>query len=99
MPLLIAQEAFFNTDVEFQEYHYTFYAGDKVLTDKEERELSESEIRMLIGMSINEMVEKFGWAHDEDEDVLYFRNFQMKMDVEITRNQGRYSQDVMGLGG
>lgn len=89
---LVTQEEHMENPHEFREVTLTYYEGDSILVDEEERPIQKYE--KLIGEKENL---QFGrWSGDPN--VVYIRNETLGVEVEILRSTGKYSVEVAGLG-
>ena len=64
----------------------TFYQQDRVLVHEDETLVDD--INFLIGDSLD----RYGWA-DDDDDVLYVRNYKLQRDYEIIKKYEEYPVD------
>lgn len=69
----------------------TYYAGDDVLTDTDERPVED--VDKVVGTA---NLEKFGHGSG-DKDVVFIRNDALELEVEVTRDEGNYSEVVHGI--
>lgn len=69
----------------------TYYAGDDVLTDTDDKPVEE--IDKVVGAA---NLEKFGHGSG-DKDVVFIRNDALELEVEVTRDEGSYSEVVHGI--
>lgn len=86
-PPYIIDEDEFAEDIIFEKVTITYYEGDDTLCDTDE---SIMKIEDIIGRE----------ALDEGfiDDILYVRNEKLGIDYEVVREQGAYSEIVLGLG-
>jgi len=70
---------------------WTYYEGDEVLVDAREQPVTE--VNQTVGL---ENLDKFGHGSN-DPNLVYIRNVKLGMEFEITRSEGRYDQEVLGL--
>jgi len=81
-----------NEDPGYNTVVYTYYAVDDVVTDEDNRPLPHAQ--EIIG--INNL--KFGHGTDDD-DVVFVRNEDLELEMEICRLHKSYEVEVLGLDG
>jgi hypothetical protein len=69
---------------------YTYWAGDDVLTDEDNRPLPHAQ--EIVGL--NNL--QFGHGTDSD-DVVFVRNEQLKLEMEICRTPHSFEEEILGL--
>lgn len=69
----------------------TYYAGDDVLCDTDDKPVED--IDKVVGVA---NMEKFGHGSG-DKDVVFIRNDTLELEVEVTRDEGSYSEVVHGI--
>lgn len=69
----------------------TYYAGDDVLCDADDKPVEE--IDKVVGVA---NLEKFGHGSG-DKSVVFIRNDELKLEVEVTRDEGSFSEVVHGI--
>lgn len=90
-PYVLKQEEFMENESEYVQASLTYYSGDGVLTDEADNKIDE----------VDEMVGdynliRFGhWSNDPH--VVYIRNDVKEIELEVTLNEGKYSEIVQGL--
>lgn len=91
-PYVIHQEEFFAEELESEDFiqtTLTYYAGDDVLVDQEEKPIyNRTEIlgdAMLFGHGSG------------DPNCVYVRNIERRMEYEVLRDLGHYRVEVLGL--
>lgn len=88
---LVSQEEHMENPHEFQVVTLTFYDGDQVLADEEDKVIEKLE--KAIGAKENL---QFGrWSGDGN--VVYIRNETLDAEFEILRSTGKYAVEVLGL--
>lgn len=90
-PYVISDEEYFQNDTDYQQVSLTYYAGDDVLTDDRDDIIEDPD--ELVGS--NNLVRFGDWSNDPN--VVYVRSDTKEMEFEITRSQGKYSEEVAGL--
>lgn len=88
-PYPIKAEEFFEEE-DFDKCNLTYYEADGVLADENEEPL---DIDATIGREIIEIMKS-----DRDDNTFYVRNEKTGTDFEICREEGSYSELVMGDG-
>jgi hypothetical protein len=89
-PYIISLEEFMADEFNHEQGVLTWFAGDETLMDEKEEIIPD--VESVVGV---DNLAHFGWA-SRDENVLYVRNQRLSLDLEITRNPGKYSVTVMG---
>lgn len=92
-PYVIHQEEFFAEELESEDFiqaTLTYYAGDDVLVDQEDKPLYNRQD--LIGDCLN----KFGHGSG-DPNCVYVRCIPQRMEYEVIRDPGHYRIEVLGL--
>lgn len=90
-PFLITVEEHDENEGEYEQSTLTFYEGDEVLTDSRDKPIPEPDL--VVG---DDNLLRFGVASG-DANVVYVRNTRLKMDFEILRSTGKYTEEVLGL--
>lgn len=90
-PYVISDEEYFQNDTDYQQVSLTYYAGDDVLTDDRDDIIEDPD--ELVGG--NNLVRFGDWSNDPN--IVYVRSDVKEMEFEITRSQGKYSEEVAGL--
>jgi hypothetical protein len=87
-PYVITREEFFNKEAEgFEQWTLTYYEGDNILTDQDDKPIYNHED------VTGEM--EFGKGSG-DINVFYVRNEELEAEYEIVRDHGKYSDLVLG---
>lgn len=90
-PYVITQEEFFENEEERSQVNLTYYRGDDVLADEEDRTIDNAD-----GLIGNENLQKFGYG-SKDRNVVYVRNPKINVEYEIVHSHGEYSVEVLGM--
>jgi hypothetical protein len=90
-PYIIAKHEYDENDEHFNQVTLTYYEGDGVLAD--ERDDKIDDIDTMVG---NDNIPRFGHRSDDD-NVVYVRNHQFSLDMEIVRDQRKYAEVVLGF--
>lgn len=88
---IISFEEFGDPDVDYPTISMTYYEGDDTLAD--EREDIEDDVSGLIG---DDALDHFG-DRSRDKNIVYVRNDNKSLDIEICRNPGKYSVEVLSM--
>lgn len=90
VPYIIHQDEFRESVDGYSQVTYTYYAGDDVLVDTDERPLPHADI--IVGQG------NLRWGHGADDiDVVFVRNEKLELDMEICRSPKSYEEEVLGL--
>ena len=92
-PYLVSQEEALGNEAEYADETLTYYMGDGVLTGVNEEPLDEKSKLLLVGTNLPD---GFGQMPG-DPNVVYIRNDQIRMYLEVVRNEGTYAA-AAGLG-
>lgn len=90
-PYVITDEEFSEGDRDFHQVSVTYYEGDEVLCDEQDKVVDEPD--KTIG---NENMAKFGYGSN-DPNVVYIRNERLGVDFEVLRSDGKYAKEVLGF--
>lgn len=74
----------------YNEATFTYYEGDDVLADASDKILDNRE--EIVG----DCIEKFGHG-SSDPNVVYLRNEQLEVEIELCRSTGTYAEEVHGF--
>lgn len=89
-PYVIHRDEFHNSEFDYEQVTYTYYAGDDVLTGEDDKPVSHA--GAVVGL------ENLKWGYGSgDENVVYIRNDKLELEIEVTRSLGSYEHEVMGL--
>jgi hypothetical protein len=91
-PYLITEEEFLEAAPQYEQANFTYYAGDGVLANARD-ETVDGDWDQIIGV---DNLMRFGQGSN-DENIVYIRNVQLELDVEVARSTGKYSVEVAGL--
>lgn len=89
-PYIITSEEFAVNDPEYDQISVTYFEGDGVVADDGGGHIPDDDRCIGLGN-----LQKF----DEQEDTLtlYVRNERMKTDFEVSRHEGKFSEEVLGF--
>ena len=90
-PYVIHQDEYMQSNTGYRKVNYTYYALDDVLVDDEnEHPLPHADI--IVGL--NNL--QFGHGTD-DNDVVFVRNDERSLEMEICRTNKSYEEEVLGV--
>ena len=89
-PYVLTREEFDDGDLEYEQLTLTYFDGDNVLVDSEQRQIREFD--EVVGV---ENMVRFGHG-SEDPNVVYIRNNRLAADYEVLFDPGFYSVKVLG---
>lgn len=78
-------------ETEYDESTLTYYAGDDVLCDEQDKVIDNREL--IVG---DGNLDKFGHGSN-DPNVVYIRNDQLCVEVEVVKSDNSYAEEVHGL--
>lgn len=90
-PYVISHDEYFASEEEYDNISLTYYEEDDTLVD--ERDSPINEVDKVVG---DEALARFGHG-SKDKNVVYIRNEKLEIDYEITRSNGSYVVEVLGL--
>jgi hypothetical protein len=90
-PYIISEEEWMQGEDGFTQTSITYWSGDGVLADEQEREIPF--IDPIIGEGA---IERFGHGTG-DPNTVFVRNEKLSVDFEVTRIDGKYAHEVLGL--
>lgn len=89
-PYVIHKDEFYgNTPVGVRQHQTTYFVGDDVLVDEQDKVIDRHE--EYVGTEL-----PFGHGSGDDA-IVYIHNPQMKTEYEVVRNNGSYDTEVLGL--
>lgn len=89
LPFIITKDDFFHNDQEYSELSFTYFEGDQVLADDQDRAINQP--AMIVGID-NLM---FGQGSG-DPNIVYIQNDRRGEVIEIRRSDGKYAWEVLG---
>lgn len=90
---IITAEEFLQGEENFSQSTITYYEGDDTLCGEADDILDDKSRLLLVGTHLSD------FDVQDNPNVLYLRNHPMHLDMEVIRNEGKYSVIVAGLGG
>lgn len=85
-PYQISMLEFAENETDYAQLSITYYAGDKVLTDDQDKPVESDRV---IGL---DNLERFG-----EDRVIYIRNERLQADYEVSKSDGKYAHQVLGF--
>jgi hypothetical protein len=89
-PYVVSLAEFTNDEEDFDKITITYFETDDTLIDERDETLP---IDASVGQA---NLLRFG-VGSENKDIVYIRNEQLKIDFEVCRNLGSYTQTVLGI--
>lgn len=87
-PYVIHKDEFWSNEMDFAQHTWTYYEGDDVMVDEED----------IVVYNHDQKIGQMKFGHGSgDKDTVYIRNEKMKMEMEVLREEGLYSIEVMGM--
>jgi hypothetical protein len=90
-PFVITKEEFDDNETDYEQATLTYYAGDDVVTDQQDKTIDEPD--PIVGP---ENTLRFGHGSG-DPNVVYIRNNRLKIDIELVHSPGKYTKEVLGF--
>lgn len=90
-PYLITSQEHDENEDEFEQSTLTYFEGDDVLLDSRDKPIPDPD--MIVG---DDNLLRFG-VGSGDPKVVYVRNERLKMDFEILKSEGKYTEEVLGF--
>lgn len=76
---------------DYTESSLVYYAGDDVLCDEQDTQIEDPD--MVVGV---DNLDKFGHG-SHDKDILYIRNDNLAVEIEVVKNDGNFAEIVHGF--
>lgn len=93
-PYVLTQDEYMAGELDYTQITLTYFAGDGVLVDERDDVIEGTEADELVG---EDNLKRFG-LQSNDPNVVYVRNHEKELDVEITQHEGEYAKVVLGVG-
>jgi hypothetical protein len=90
-PFIISREEFLENDPEYNQVTITNFEEDDVLADEQDRPVDN-----MVQVVGKDAVFKFGYGSG-DNNVVYVRNPELEIDLEVLRSTGGYAATVLGF--
>lgn len=88
-PYILEHDEFYESDLDFTTL--TWFEGDEVLADERDEHIPD--IEMVVGEA---NLLRFG-AGSRDPNVLYVHNPKLDRNFEILKNEGKYTEQILGF--
>jgi len=87
-PYVIHKDEFWSDEKNFDQHTWTFYEGDDVMIDEDD----------VIIYNHDQKLGELKFGHGSgDKDTVYIRNEKLRLEVEVLRDLGMYSIEVLGM--
>lgn len=90
-PYVITEEEYFANEQEFTQITCTYYEGDDVLVDEQDKPIDD--VEEMVGEA---NLKRFGTG-SKDRNIVYIKNNKRGLDFEIARSRGKYTVEVLGF--
>lgn len=91
IPYVITHDEYYHGERDFEQVSLTYYDGDGILSD--DRDQVVDDVDKVVGLR---NILKFGYGSN-DRNVVYIRNENLAIDIEVLRSDGKYSREVLGF--
>lgn len=90
-PYIISHDEYMEAEPGYDQQVLTYYEGDETLADERDEPI----------MTVDEVVgedhlQRFGYGSG-DPNTVFIRNDRLTLDFEVTRSEGKFSHEVLGL--
>jgi hypothetical protein len=92
-PYVLEEQEYMDGELEYTQITLTYFQGDDVIVDERDEVVEGDEVDRLVGL---DNLKRFGIWYD-DPNVVYVRNHEKELDIEVNRHEGNYSEVVLGL--
>lgn len=89
---IITKQAFIDNEFGYDQFSITYFAGDDVLANEEDEPMKGNRVHML-GREVVEKI-KVGREAMDGEDTIFVRNHTGNWEFEVTRSEGKFSDEV-----
>lgn len=89
----ITKKAFIENQFGYEQFSFTYFGGDDVLANEEDEKVTGKARYLGIGLEALDTL-KAGLPAMEGEPVIYVRNHTERCEFEVTRSEGKYSDEV-----
>jgi hypothetical protein len=94
---VITQKAFIDNEFGYEQQSLTYFAGDDILTNEEDEPIEGSRSVLLGAENVRKIL--VGREAMDGLDTMYVRNHTGKWEFEVTRSEGKYSDEVEAKSG
>ena len=91
VPYVIHKDEYFNNERDYEQITLTYFEGDDVLSDSNDTPIDDQDAMVCLGN-----LGKFGHGSG-DPNVVYVRNVELELEIEIVHSDGLYSEEVHGI--
>jgi hypothetical protein len=91
VPYVIHKDEYFGSETDFEQMTLTYFEGDDVLADSNDTPVDDQDAMVGLGN-----LAKFGHGSG-DPNVVYVRNVELQLEIEIMHSDGLYSEEVHGI--
>ena len=92
-PYIIHQNEYFHSEPEYHKAVFTFWEIDDVIADAEDNQLITDPLDVVGAANL-----RFGHGSD-DTDVVFIRNDELNLDIQLVRVNKSYEEEILGLDG
>jgi hypothetical protein len=93
-PYVVPVQEFLENESNWSQSTLTYYEGDDTLADDKDAIMDDRSRLVLVGTNLSD----FGKLSDSENSV-YIKNEKMMLYIEVVKSEGKYSEEVAGLGG
>lgn len=90
-PYVISKDDFFENDMDWPQFTFTWFEGDGVLADEKEDMVADPD-----NIAGNWNLERFGWK-SQDPNTVYVRVPEHEMEIEVIKSEGTFAAEVHGF--
>lgn len=90
-PYIISHEEFLECEYDYEQVQLTYFEGDDVLMGSDDRPIDDT--ASVVG---DENLNRFGYGSN-DRNIVYIRNENITLDMEVLRSEGKYHEEVLGF--
>lgn len=91
VPYVIHKDEFFNEETGYEQMTLTYFEGDDVLAGENNSPVDDPDALICLGN-----LSKFGHGSG-DPNVVYVRNVELELEMEIVHSDGLYSEEIHGI--
>jgi hypothetical protein len=91
VPFIIHRDEWNNEEAGYDQTSLTYFEEDDTLADQQDKVIDDPDKVIGLGNMLK-------WGHGSgDPNVLYIRNDELTLDMEVTRSMGSYASEVHGI--
>ena len=91
VPYVIHRDEYFGNETNYEQMTLTYFEGDDVLADSNDTPVDDQDAMVCLGN-----LSKFGHGSG-DPNIVYVRNVELQLEIEIVHSDGLYSETVHGI--